>query len=53
MHHYEFFCRACNRRFSKIRIPIEPNEGKVVRPRCGSEEVEQRWFYLFAARQSA
>lgn len=53
MHHYEFFCRACNRPFSKIRIPIEPNEGRVVCPHCGSEEVEQRWFYLVAAKQSA
>jgi len=50
MHHYEFFCRACNRPFSMIRSPIEPNEGKVVCPRCGSEEVEPRWFYLVAAK---
>jgi len=53
MHHYEFLCRACNRPFSKIRTPIEPDEGKVVCPWCGSEEVEQRWFYLVAAKQSA
>jgi len=53
MHHDEFFCRACHRPFSKIRNPIEPNGGKVFCPRCGSEEVGQRWFYLVAAKQSA
>jgi hypothetical protein len=37
MHHHEFFRRACNRPFSKIRTPIEPNEDKVVCPRCSSE----------------
>src|SRR5512142_1563636 len=26
MHHYEFFCRTCNRPFSKIQTPIEPDE---------------------------
>ncbi|MBZ5683414.1 MAG: zinc ribbon domain-containing protein [Acidobacteriia bacterium] len=53
MHHYEFFCHTCNRPFSKIQTPIEPDENKVVCPWCGSEEVEQRWFYLVAAKQSA
>ncbi len=53
MHHYEFFCRPCNSPFSKIRTPIDANEGKVVCPRYGSKEVEQRWFYLVAARRSA
>jgi len=52
MPHYEFFCHACNRPFSNKLPPIEHNEGKVVNPRCGSEEVEQRWFYL-VAKQSA
>jgi RNA polymerase subunit RPABC4/transcription elongation factor Spt4 len=52
MHHYELFWRACNTPFSKIRTPIEPNEGQVVCPRCGSEEAEQRWFYLAAAKES-
>jgi len=49
---YEFFCHACNRPFSKTLPPIERNENKVVCPRCGSEEVERRWFYLVAAKQS-
>lgn len=53
MPHYEFFCHACNRPFSKTQIHIEHNKGKVVCPRCGSVEVEQRWFYLVAAKQSA
>ena len=52
MHHYELFCHACNRPFSKTRTSIEPNEGKIVCPYCGSEEVEQRWFYLVAGQSA-
>jgi len=44
MPHSEFFCHACNRPFWKTLNPVENNEDKVVCPRCGSEEVEQRWF---------
>jgi putative FmdB family regulatory protein len=50
---YEFFCRTCNRPFSKTSIPSEYEVGKVVCPRCGSEDVQQRWFYPVAAKQSA
>jgi len=32
--------------------PTEYKEGKVVCPRCGSEEVEQGWFYPVSAKQS-
>ncbi|MBZ5549085.1 MAG: zinc ribbon domain-containing protein [Acidobacteriia bacterium] len=53
MPQYEFFCHACNRPFSKTLAPTELKESKVVCPRCGSEEVAQRWFYPVTARQSA
>ena len=53
MPEYEFFCHTCNRPFSKTLIPTEYKELTLVCPRCGSEEVEQRWFYLVAAKQSA
>ena len=52
MHHYEFFCRACNRPFSKIGTSIEPNEGKMVCPYSDSEEVEQRSLYLIAGQSA-
>jgi putative FmdB family regulatory protein len=52
MPHYEFFCHTCNRPFSKTLTPIERNNSSIVCPHCGSEEVEQRWFYLVAAKQS-
>ncbi len=42
MPHYEFFCRTSNRPFSKTLTPTE-YKGKVVCPRCGSEEVDHRW----------
>jgi putative FmdB family regulatory protein len=53
MPHYEFFCYTCNRPFSKTLTLTEYEEGKVVCPCCGSEEVEQRWFYPVTAKQSA
>jgi putative FmdB family regulatory protein len=53
MPQYEFFCYACNRPFSKTLASTELKESKVVCPRCGSEEVAQRWFYPVTARQSA
>jgi hypothetical protein len=46
MHHYEFCCRACNRPFSKIPTPIEPQRWQgCLSTRCGGEEVENRRFY--------
>jgi len=36
----------------KDAAPTEYKEGKVVCPRCGSEEVEQGWFYPVSAKQS-
>jgi uncharacterized Zn finger protein (UPF0148 family) len=53
MPHSEFFSHACNRPFSKTLPPIEHSEGKVVCPRCGSEEVERKWLYRAASKQSA
>jgi putative FmdB family regulatory protein len=52
MPHYEFFCHACNNPFSKTLTPAEYKESTVTCPHCGSEEVEQRWFYAPEARQS-
>jgi putative FmdB family regulatory protein len=42
MPHYEFFCHACKKVFSKILTPAEYAEGSVICPHCGSEEVEQQ-----------
>ena len=53
MPHYEFFCHTCNRPFSKTLTPAEYKEGNVVCPSCGSEDVEQRWFYSITAKRSA
>jgi putative FmdB family regulatory protein len=41
MPHYEVFCHACKQLFSKTLSPAEYEEGDVVCPYCGSEEVEQ------------
>ena len=52
MPQYEFFCHACNRPFSKTLTPVEYKEGNVTCPQCGSKQVEQRWFYAAAGKQS-
>jgi len=43
MPQYEYFCHVCRRAFSKVLTLSEYEEGNVVCPHCGSEEVEQRW----------
>jgi putative FmdB family regulatory protein len=53
MPEYDFFCHACNRPFSKTLTPAEYEEAAVICPHCGSEEVEQRWFYAAEARHNA
>ncbi len=45
MPQYEYLCHTCNRPFSKTFTPAEYKDNKVVCPRCGSEQVEQRSFY--------
>ena len=54
MPHYEFFCHACEQPFSKTLTPAEYEEGTVLCPHCGSEEVETRpsAFYAVSARES-
>jgi putative FmdB family regulatory protein len=55
MPHYEFFCRACKKNFSKILALVDYEEGGVVCPHCGSYEVEQRWsaFSVITSKKSA
>ena len=55
MPHYEFFCHACKQLFQKTLSPAEYEEGDVVCPHCGSEEVEQRVsaFYPVSWKESA
>jgi putative FmdB family regulatory protein len=55
MPHYEFFCHACKKTFSKILALADHEEGKVACPHCGSHKVEQRWsaFSAITSRKSA
>jgi len=55
MPHYEFFCHACKKLFSKILSLVEYEKGKVVCPHCGSKNVEQRWsaFTVITSKKSA
>ena len=43
MPHYEFFCHACKKTFSKVLTLAEYDKGEVICPDCGSKEVEQSW----------
>jgi len=55
MPHYEFFCHACKKVFSKILSLEEYEEGEAICPRCGSKDVEQTWsaFYAITSKKSA
>jgi len=55
MPHYEFFCHACKKLFSKILSLVEYEKGEVVCPHCGSKKVEQRWsaFTVITSKKSA
>jgi len=55
MPHYEFFCHACKKVFSKVLSLAEYEKGGAICPRCGSKKVEQTWsaFYAITSRKSA
>jgi putative FmdB family regulatory protein len=55
MPHYEYFCNACKKTFSKVLTLAEYEEGKVLCPHCGSHKVEQSWsvFYPITPKKSA
>ena len=55
MPHYDFFCHACQRTFSKILTIAEHGKEKIKCPHCGSHKVEQRWaeFYAVTSKKSA
>ncbi len=52
---YQFFCNACEQPFSKNLSREEYEEGDVVCPECGSEDVEQypTTFYPINHKESA
>src|SRR5260370_22407443 len=55
MPHYEFFCHACKKTFSKILALADHEVGRVTCPHCGSHKVEQCWsaFSAITSRKSA
>jgi putative FmdB family regulatory protein len=55
MPHYEYFCNACKKTFSKVLTLGEYEEGEVRCPLCGSDNVEQSWsvFYPITPKKSA
>jgi putative FmdB family regulatory protein len=54
MPHYEFFCEACQKRFSVVLTLAEFEKGGVKCPHCGSTKVEQQWaaFYAVTSKKS-
>jgi len=52
---YEFFCRACQKTFSRILALVDYEEGEMRCPHCGSANVEQRWsaFTPITSKKSA
>lgn len=54
MPQYTFFCRSCNKEFSKILTLSEYEKAQIACPKCGSKNVEQRWaaFYAVTSKKS-
>jgi putative FmdB family regulatory protein len=48
MSHYEFFCHACKKIFSRILSVAEHEKERIACPHRGSKNVEQRWTALSA-----
>jgi hypothetical protein len=55
MPRYEFFCRNCNRLFSRILSLVDYEEGEVLRPHCSSMNIERCWlaFNAITSKKSA
>ena len=55
MPHYEFFCNACKKTFSKKLTIAEHDVEKNACPHCGSRKVEQSWsaFSAVTSKKSA
>jgi putative FmdB family regulatory protein len=53
MPHYNFFCLACKKAFSKILTISEHEKGGIC-PHCKSKNIEQRWaaFYAVTSKKS-
>ena len=54
MPQYNFFCRSCNKEFSKILTISDYEKGPIVCPHCKSKDIEQRWaaFYAVTSKKS-
>ena len=48
MPQYEFFCKACKKKFSVVLTLAEYEKNKVKCPHCESKSVEQAWAAFFA-----
>ena len=55
MPHYEFFCHACKKTFTKILALVEYEKERVACPHCGSRRVEQGCsaFSVITSKKSA
>ena len=55
MPHYEFFCHACKKTFSKSLTVAEHEKENIVCPHCRSKNVEQGWsaFSAITSKKSA
>ncbi len=54
MPHYEYLCKACNKKFSLVLTVAEHDKGKIKCPKCHSSNVEQQWaaFYATTSKKS-
>lgn len=54
MPQYNFFCKVCQKPFTKTLSLAEYEKGKIACPACNSKDVEQRWaaFYAVTSKKS-
>jgi len=48
MPHYEYLCKACNKKFSLVLTVAEHDKGKIKCPKCGREHIHQEAAAFFA-----
>ncbi len=55
MSHYEFFCNACKKTFSRILTIAQHGKEKITCPHCSGKNIEQRWsaFCAITSKKSA
>ncbi len=55
MPYYDYYCKSCQKPFSKVLTIDQHEKGRVRCPHCNGSDVEQRYstFYAVTSKKSA